>query len=181
MPVLGFNALLAAVRQGGVRLDPYLSFNFLVEVEGLLVGGFSECTGLGVETEQFEYREGGVNEYAHRFAGTARNPTLVLRRGLTQIDTLWVWAEDVARGKVQRRNGTVFLLDAGHVPVVWWNFREAFPVRWTGRVLTAAPTAVAFESVELAHRGLSRSSVSRAATEGLDAVGDPLSFFGVRF
>ena len=47
--------------------DPYRVFNFLIEIEGLVIGGFSECSGLQVETELFEYREGGLNEYMHNF------------------------------------------------------------------------------------------------------------------
>jgi len=35
----------------GTRIDPYLGFSFLVEVEDLIVGGFSEVSGLQVETE----------------------------------------------------------------------------------------------------------------------------------
>jgi len=46
----------------GLRKDPYAGFNFLVEIDGLLVGGFTEVTGLQVETESHDYREGGLNE-----------------------------------------------------------------------------------------------------------------------
>ena len=42
------------------RADPYLGFRFLVEIEGLIVGGFSEVSGLQAETEFEEVREGGV-------------------------------------------------------------------------------------------------------------------------
>jgi hypothetical protein len=38
-----------------------------VEIEGILVGGFSECTGLQIETEVETYNEGGLNEYWHQF------------------------------------------------------------------------------------------------------------------
>ncbi len=43
---------------------------------------------------------------------------------------------------------------------MWWDFKEAFPVKWTGPDLRAVSTEVAFESIELAHRGLSRPSLS---------------------
>ena len=32
-----------------LRIDPYLGFRFLVEIEGLLVAGFSEVSGLQAE------------------------------------------------------------------------------------------------------------------------------------
>ena len=40
------------------RFDPYKNFNFRVEIDGLSVAGFSECTGLETEVSVIEYREG---------------------------------------------------------------------------------------------------------------------------
>ena len=51
----------------GTQLDPYLAFNFFIEIEGILAGGFSECMGLQVETEIETYREGGVNEWSDTY------------------------------------------------------------------------------------------------------------------
>jgi phage tail-like protein len=161
MPSLGLNAAFGLVTNLlGVRADPYQAFNFLVEIEGILAGGFSECTGLQVETEFFDYREGGQNGFVHRFAGPTKYPPLILKHGLTQIDGLWSWHQDVVSEKIERRNGTIFLLDKQRIPVMWWDFLEAFPYKWTGPELRAESGAIAFESVELAHRGLSRPSLS---------------------
>jgi phage tail-like protein len=157
----------------GVRLDPYLASGFIVEIQGLVVGGFSECSGLQVETETHEYREGGLNEYAHRFAGPTKYPPLVLKHGLTPIDGLWAWHQDVAQGTIERRNGTIFLLNKQRLPVLWWEFKEAIPVKWTGPELRAESAAIAFESVELAHRGLSRPRAATAAAAALAEIGVP--------
>ena len=165
MPSLGLNAAFAvATNLTGVRADPYLVCNFVIEVEGLLVGGFSECSGLQVETETTEYREGGRNDYIHRFAGATRHPPLVLRHGITLIDGLWRWHQQTVAGQVTRRNGTIFLLNREHVPVIWWDFKDAFPYKWTGPELNAGSSGVAFESVELAHRGLSRPVLANVLT-----------------
>ena len=48
------------------RKDPYLSFRFLVEIPGLIVGGFLDVSGLQAETEIEEKPEGGVNDYVHK-------------------------------------------------------------------------------------------------------------------
>lgn len=157
MPAAGPNmAFAAAGSRLGARLDPYKSFHFLVEIEGILAGGFSECSGLSVETEVHEYREGGVNDHVHRFAGPSRSPNLVLKHGLTAIDTLWDWHQDVVRGRFRRRSGSIYLLDDRRIPVTWWDFKDGYPVRWNGPDLQAGSAAVAVESVELAHHGLSR-------------------------
>lgn len=157
MPTTPLNAAFSLVTNLlGVRADPYQVFNFLIEIEGLLTGGFSECSGLQVETEFLDYREGGVNEYVHRFAGPTKYPPLVLKHGLTQIDSLWSWHQEVVNGEIHRRNGTIYLLDKDGAQAMWWNFKEAFPYKWTGPEFRANSSEVAFESIELAHRGLVR-------------------------
>jgi phage tail-like protein len=167
MPVIGPNTFLDIGQSvTGIRLDPYLSCNFVIEIEGLLVGGFSECSGLQVESETFEYREGGVNDYVHRFVGATKHPPLLLKRGLSVIDGLWSWHQDVVAGNITRRNGTIYLLDrqklanGNVVPVRWWNFLNGIPVKWTGPDLQASASAVAFETVEIVHRGLTRPRLS---------------------
>ena len=148
----------------GIRADPYLAFNFLVEIEGLLVGGFSEVTGLQVEVEVEDYKEGGLNEYVHKLAGPTRYPSnLVLKHGLMGVDTLWEWHHEVTRGIIKRRNGSIILLNSAREPMNgareprWcWNFRGAYPVRWSGPDLRASSAEVAIETLELVHRGLSK-------------------------
>lgn len=142
----------------GDRTDPYLSLNFLVEIEGLVTGGFNEVTGLTLEVEVEEYREGGLNAYVHKLAGPARYPNnLVLKHGLTHSDTLWSWHQGVARGNIQRKNGSIMLLDSAGEEQWRWNFVDAYPVRWVGPDLRAGSAEVAIETLELVHRGLSKA------------------------
>jgi len=144
-------------------LPPFLTFNFAVEIEGLLVGGFTEVTGLETDISVEEYREGGVNDHVHKLAGPASHANLVLRHGLTSLSTLWTWYYDTTRGVIQRRSGTVMLLNPSQVPVMWWNFRNALPVRWTGPTFNAASDEVGTESLELAHEGLTEPLAGQAA------------------
>ena len=153
----GLNAAFSLVTNMlGVRADPYQGCNFLVEIENTFAGAFSDCTGLVIETELQAYKEGGNNEFTHQFASGTKYTNLTLRHGLTLIDGLWLWHQDVVQGKIERRNGTIYLLDKFKGPVLWWDFKGAYPVKWTGPDLKADSAAVAFESVELTHRGLSR-------------------------
>ena len=162
MTSLGINAAFAAgTNLLGIRNDPYMSFNFLVEIEGLVVGGFSEVTGLQVETVIETYREGGRNEYEHKLAGPTLYPSnLILKHGLTDIETLWRWHQDVTQGKIERKNGTIYLLDHQRLPAMWWNFTDAFPVKWSGPEFRAESGGVAVETVELVHRGISKPAGS---------------------
>lgn len=155
-----------------LRNDPYMSFNFFVEIEGLIVGGFSEVGGLQVETQVHDYQEGGRNDYVHRLPGPARYPSnLTLKRGLTDIETLWAWHQRVIAGKIERRNGTIYLLDRMGVPAMWWDFKEAYPVKWSGPELKADSNAVAVETIELAHRGISKPELSTAVSAARGVLG----------
>jgi phage tail-like protein len=163
------------------RNDPFQVFNFFVEIEGIIAGGFSECSGLQVECETHAYREGGVNDFEHTFVGPVKSGPLVLKRGLTRADSMWLWFQETMRGKIVRKSGTIYLLDRMQIPVLWWNFKEAIPVKWTGPNFNAASSEVAFTSVELVHRGLSQpqtesqKGVFNQKTAGARAVAGGLS------
>ena len=169
---MGVNAgYAAAMALRGLRNDPYVGFNFLVEIEGLLVGGFSDVSGLAVETQVETYQEGGQNAFVHKLPGRTQHPNLVLKRGLTDIEGLWSWHKDVASGTIERRNGSIFLLDRQRLPAMWWNFNDAYPVKWSGPDLRAESGQVAVESVELAHRGIEKPMASSLLSAARMAAG----------
>lgn len=136
------------------RNDPYLNYNFLVEVDKLVVGGFSEVTGLQVEIQTEDYHEGGVNGYMHKLAGPARyNSNLILKRGITDAATLWEWQVDVVNGQVERKDISIILQDAAQNEKWRWVFYGAYPVKWSGPDMRAANAEVALETLEFAHNG----------------------------
>lgn len=138
------------------RLDPYQGFNFAIEIESLLVGGFTEVSGLESEVETEEYREGGVNHFVHKFPTQSLSPNLVLTHGVTAVSTLWNWYYNVTQGIIQRKSGTIMLLDSRSIPVMWWNFFNAYPVKWTGPQFKADSNEIIFESIELVHEGITK-------------------------
>ncbi len=140
---------------GQRRTDPYLAFNFLVEIGGLVVGGFTEVSGLQLEMDVQPYQEGGLNEYTHQLAGPVRYPSrLILRRGLTAPDALWGWFRQVTRGEIERQNLSIVLLDSTGAEERRWIFTNAYPVRWVGPELRAGTAEVAVETLEFVHHGL---------------------------
>jgi phage tail-like protein len=141
----------------GDRKDPFLTYNFAVEIEGLVVGGFSEVSGLQAEVEVQEYREGGVNEYTLKRAGPVKYPSLVLKQGITDQRSLWDWYHKVITGSIERKNVSVLLLDSSGEEKLRWNFEKAYPVKWVGPDFRGTANEVAVESIELAHNGLSAS------------------------
>jgi phage tail-like protein len=142
----------------GQRNDPFRSCNFVVEIGGVAVGGFSEVSGLEIETEVKEYREGGENGYIHKLAGPTRyTRNLVLKNGFTADSTLWDWYRNNRDGVVQKKTGSIVFLDMDRSEVARFNFYEAYPVKWVGPGLNALRAEIGVESLELAHHRLERA------------------------
>jgi phage tail-like protein len=149
-----------------LRFDPFAGYNFRIEISGLIVGGFTELSGLDSQVETFEVREGGVNHFVHQLPAQATQSNLVLTKGVGGLDALWNWYYDVTRGIILRKHGTVVLMSAQQIPVMWWNFASAYPVKWTGPQLDASGDGVAFQSFELVHEGLTQPLLSAALAAG---------------
>ena len=66
-------------------------------------------------------------------------PNLVLKRGVTYEDALLKWLWKTQR-EAQRIAVTVSLMGPDGQPVRSWSFADAFPIKWTGPNLNAAPT-----------------------------------------
>ncbi len=140
-----------------MRQDPYGSFNFLVEIDGLLVGGFSEVSGLSVETEVDAVPEGGINDFVHQIPKGTKYSDITLKRGVSDLDLIWGWYKNVINGKIERKDGSIILLDSKGGHAMRWNFFNAFPKKWDGPTLNASTSAVATETLVLAHEGLEKS------------------------
>ena len=135
-------------------LDPGVAFRFTVELDGLLIADFTEVSGLEAETEVKVVREGGVNEYEHSFVTIRKYPPLVLKRGFTNSTELWSWYEGTTTGRLQRKDGSIILLDASGQETCRWSFMGSYPVKWVGPQLRANTSEVAIESLEIVHQGI---------------------------
>src|SRR5215813_13167662 len=140
----------------GDRTEPLVAFRFKVEIDNIIEAGFAECSGLQVETELQEVREGGENAFWHKLPKGSKHVNLTLKRGITDSEVLWNWHKDVVNGKVQRKMVCVVLLDSRGQETWRWSLKDAFPVKWLGPELKADSNTVAIESLELAHHGLSK-------------------------
>jgi phage tail-like protein len=142
----------------GTRVDPYRGFNFLVEIDGITQGGFQEVSGLDSTTASVDYREGTDPNHVRKLSGGLNTFTAVsLKRGITDSDELWKWRQTVVDGKMQRRNGSIVLLDETGAEKIRWNFINAWPSKWTGPSFNSTSTAVAIETLELTHEEIKRA------------------------
>lgn len=134
--------------------ETFSNSNFIVEIDGVAVGGFSECTGLDTESAVIEYRNGNEENTVRKIPGLKKFGNIVLKRGITQGRELWDWRKQVMDGRTERRSGSIILLSEGREEVLRWNFRRGWPVRWSGPSLHAMANEVAIETLEIAHEGL---------------------------
>ena len=153
MTMLASPAAAPAAGATSSQPDPAGALRFTVDAPGLAIGRFSECSGLGVEYEVVEYREGGQNAFVHTLRGALKYRHLVLKRGVTGEDALLRWFQQT-QDLSKRPTITVSLLGPDGQSVRRWGFERAFPLRWTGPVLSAGAGAIASEELEIAHRGL---------------------------
>ncbi len=150
------------------RIDPLPAFNFYISlldvssvgstlksgVAGFALGGFSECSGLDASLEIEEYKEGGVNDRVHKFPTRSTFSNITLKRGVGFGEDLWLWYEEFLKGEGTRRNGLIILANELRVPIKIWSFERGLPIKWTGPSLNSSSSAVAIESIEIAHEKL---------------------------
>ena len=140
------------------RQDPFLAFRFEIRLDDLPVGGFSECTGLQLETEVHDYPEGGLNTHLRRFPTRTKQTNITLKRGIVDGE-LWDWYYRLTQGEIESRSGSILVYDpSGSDVVMMWEFSQAFPCKWIGPELNATQNNVAVETLELCHQGLRRQS-----------------------
>ncbi len=146
------------------RDNPYSAFNFVVAIggdqgdgsAGAVIGGFSEASGLGVDVEYAEYRNGNemVNT-VRKVPGVHKMDDVTLKRGLVGSTDLFDWVKTVRDGTADPRNVTITLLDEAREAVASWVLRRAQPKKWTGPSLTAKGGGdVAMEEISFVHEGI---------------------------
>lgn len=137
--------------------DPFASFNFKLEIEGITVAGFSEVTGLNQESNVIDYREGQEGITPRKLPGLNKFGNITLKRGISPDLSVYNWRKTVTDGDIERRNASVVLHNEKHEEVVRWNLVNAWPSKYTGPDLKANANEVAIESVELTHEGVERA------------------------
>lgn len=133
----------------GDRVDPFMSFNFLVEIDNATIAGFSEIDGISSEIEIVEYREGKDARHARKLTGMHKFGNITMKNGFTDNDELHQWFLTGINGAVERRNGSIILQDEEQQQVVRWNFRQGWITKFEGPTFNAASAEVAILSVEL--------------------------------
>lgn len=134
---------------------PIPAFHFQVEWGGDTVA-FTEVSGLTIESQAIEYRDGANRQYSPvKMPGIPKFSNITLKRGILANDNkFFEWLNETKLNKIEKRNITISLLNEKHEPVMTWKAREAFPVKVEGATLNSTGNEVAIETIEIAHEGL---------------------------
>ena len=145
------------------RIDPLGTFKFQVEVGNIMEAAFIDCSGLEMTTEVFEYQEGGLNEYVHKIPGRTKFSNVTLKRGFATSNELYNWYKELEEkllgGKrFDFRQVTITLYSSSKQgKKVRWTLDKAFPVKWVSPSFKTDEAAVAIETLEFAHHGITVS------------------------
>ena len=154
------------------RADPYRQLRFVLEIDGLVAAGFSQCDLPAASSGVVEYREGNEPPTPRKLPGLNTYGPLVLETGVTDRSVeLFEWRTQVEQGEMAeaRRAAAVTLLDATGEPAARWVFREAWPARYEAPRLSAMADEVAVERLVVAHEGFGRVDLDRMSEDEADA------------
>lgn len=132
--------------------NPLLQYNFLLEIDGTsdAVAGFTEVSGINMESDIVEYREGADTATVRKMPGLRKYGNITLKRGYTTNTELWDWRKTVIDGATERKSGTIILLNESREPVLRWEFSQAWVSKYDGPALNATANEAAIEAIEIA-------------------------------
>jgi phage tail-like protein len=142
---------------GNLR-DPLTTFNYGIEIAGVVTAQFTECTGLQVSMEVFEYKEGGLNNRTLKFPGRTTFGNVTLKQGMTDNMDLWKWYSKIMDGLsaapgvgAAKKDVSIVEYSQDHKQQRRWDLHKAYPVKWVGASLNTGQSQVAIESIEIAY------------------------------
>ena len=142
----------------GDRVDPYRGFNFRLEIQGIDRGGFREASGLDSSQDPIEYREGNEKPLtARKLPGLNKYSNISLKWGTTDDASLWEWRKKAIDGKVERKDGSIILMNDAGEEKNRCTFHNGWPTKWTGPSFNATGNEVAIETLEIAHEGVEKA------------------------
>lgn len=138
------------------RERPYSQFNFLVDLgtgdTDSPQAGFQEVSGLGLEINVAEYRNGNEKDNAPRkITGGYKVPDVTLKRGVIGSLDLYQWVDEVRNGsQEQLRTVTIQLQSEDRSAIATtWKLTNARPMKYTAPTLSGAGTEIAIEELVL--------------------------------
>lgn len=154
---------------------PPVAFYFDVKIagsSGANDSSFSEASGLDAERSVIEVAEGGENRFTHRLPDRGRYGNLVLKRGVMVASSgLFDWCSQTLESDLSKtikpKDIDVSLLDTQGSPLITWNFKNTWPVKWSVGNLDAKENEVAIETLEFSFSYMTRKQTKTTGATGM--------------
>lgn len=114
---------------------------------------FQSVSGLSVEYEYENFREGGENRFEHKLPVRTRYADMVLKRGMLVGSEVINWFTRAFRDRdFQPTDINVILMNENGEPLRTWKVTQAIPKKWLISDLNSTENAVVIETMELTYR-----------------------------
>jgi len=114
---------------------------------------FQTVSGLTVEYDMEEYKEGGENRFTHKLPVRTKYSDLVLKRGMLTGSEVIDWFFRALRDReFQPTELGIILMNEKSEPLRTWNVAHAIPKKWQVSDLNASENSLVIETMELTYR-----------------------------
>jgi phage tail-like protein len=133
--------------------DPAVTVCFTVLIDGVEIGTFMTCDGLGVEVTMEQREEGGQNGFVQQLPGRMKYTNIKLTRPINESSSQVAQWMASMMGSIQRHTAHIKAMTLDGTEVCTWNMEGVLPVKWTGPSFNVDGPKVATETLEFAHHG----------------------------
>jgi phage tail-like protein len=114
---------------------------------------FQTVSGLSVEYDMDEYKEGGENRFIHKLPVRTKYADMVLKRGMLTDSQVIDWLLKAFRDReFEPADVNVILMNEKSEPLRTWKVTHAIPKKWLVSDLNANENTVVIETLELIYR-----------------------------
>jgi len=136
----------------------YPPWGFYYKVEFGISGNsndarFQSVSGLSVEYEYENFREGGENRFEHKLPVRTRYADIILKRGMLVGSEVINWFNRAFRDRqFEPSDMNVILMNEKGEPLRTWKVTQAIPKKWQVSDLNSTENAIVIETMELTYR-----------------------------
>jgi phage tail-like protein len=110
-------------------------------------------SGLSVEYEYENFREGGENRFEHKLPVRTRYADMILKRGMLVDSEVISWFNRAFRERqFDPTDINVILMNEKGEPLRTWKVTQAIPKKWLVSDFNSTENAIVVETMELTYR-----------------------------
>lgn len=114
---------------------------------------FQSVSGLSVEYDMEEYKEGGENRFTHKLPIRTKYTDLVLKRGMVTDSKIINWFSDAfVNREFKPTNINIILMNDTGDALRVWNVVQAIPKKWSVSDFNSGENSIVIETMELMYR-----------------------------